>query len=87
MKSAEDAGQWLIENSDQSPEVVRDVHEKLASVSTPLENLQARVNEREMKLQSALLQTEEFDVVLNDFDKSLEEIAGVTTKGILFFLR
>ena len=82
VKNAEDAGQWLIENSDQSPEVVREVHEKLASVSTPLETLQARVNEREVKLQSALMQTEEFDVILNDFDNSMKEIAAVATKGI-----
>ena len=82
VKNAEDAGQWLIENSDQSPEVVREVHEKLASVSTPLETLQARVNEREVKLQSALMQTEEFDVILNDFDNSMKEIATVATKGI-----
>ena len=72
----------MIENSDQSPEVVREVHEKLASVSTPLETLQARVNEREVKLQSALMQTEEFDVILNDFDNSMKEIAAVATKGI-----
>ena len=71
----------MIENSDESPEVVRGVHEKISSVSTPLETLQARLNEREMKLQSALMQTEEFDVILNDFDKSMKEIAGVATKG------
>ena len=81
VKNAEDAGQWLIENSDESPEVVRGVHEKISSVSTPLETLQARLNEREMKLQSALMQTEEFDVILNDFDKSMKGIAGVATKG------
>lgn len=83
VKNAEDAGQWLIENSNESPEVVREVHEKLASVSAPLEALQARVNEREVKLQSALIQTEEFDVILNDFDDSMKEIARVATKGIV----
>ena len=81
IKNAEDAGQWLIENSAESPEVVREVHDKIASVSTPLEILQARVNEREVKLQSALMETEEFDVILNDFDNSMKEIAGVATKG------
>ena len=81
IKNAEDAGQWLIENSAESPEVVREVHDKIASVSTPLEILQARVNEREVKLQSALMETEELDVILNDFDNSMKEIAGVATKG------
>ena len=81
IKNAEDAGQWLIENSAESPEVVREVHDKIANVSTPLEILQARVNEREVKLQSALMETEEFDVILNDFDNSMKEIAGVATKG------
>ena len=52
-------------------------------MSTPLETLQARLNEREVKLQSALMQTEEFDVVLNDFDNSMKEIASETTKGIV----
>ena len=81
IKNAEDAGHWLIENSAESPEVVREVHDKIASVSTPLEILQARVNEREVKLQSALMETEEFDVILTDFDNSMKEIAGVATKG------
>ena len=81
VKNAEDAGQWLIENTAESPGVVREVHDKLASVSTPLETLQARVNEREVKLQSALMETEAFDVILNDFDNSMKEISGVAKKG------
>lgn len=81
MKKAEDAGEWLIENTEQSPQIAREVHEKLACVTTPLETLQARVNDREVKLQTALMQTEEFDVTLDGFDNSMKEIAKMATKG------
>lgn len=81
MKSAEDAGQWLIDDSSQSPDVVRDVHEKLASVSTQLEVLKAGVNDREVRLKYALMQTEEFDDVLKEFEDRMKGISDATAKG------
>ena len=80
MQKAQESGQWLIENSNESPDVVREVHEKLSSVSAPVELLHARLNERQIKLQSVLMQSEEFDVILGDFEKKLNEIATVAKK-------
>ena len=80
MQKAQESGQWLIENSNESPDVVREVHEKLSSVSTPVELLLARLNERQIKLQSVLMQSEEFDVILGDFERKLNEMATVTKK-------
>ena len=81
MQKARESGQWLIGNSNESPVVVREVNEKVSGLSAPIELLQARLNERQVKLQSVLMQTEEFDVILEDFDNKLDKIATVTKKG------
>ena len=73
-QTAENAGQKLIERSQEDPAVVADVYSKLYKVRTALDKLSARADQRLSRLQHVLLQSQEFQV---SFDEFLEKLGRV----------
>ena len=66
-QTAENAGQKLIERSQEDPAVVADVYSKLYKVRTALDKLSARADQRLSRLQHVLLQSQEFQVSFDEF--------------------
>ena len=71
---AEDIGEELVECCDKNPNVLAEVNIKLAKIKTPLDNIAAKVDDRQAKLQMVVLQTQEFQETLDDFVDKLSKI-------------
>lgn len=80
LQTAENAGQRLIERSQEDPAVVADVYSKLYKVRTTLDKLSARADQRLSRLQHVLLQSQEFQV---SFDEFLEKLGRLEENGAL----
>ena len=72
LQKTEDAGQKLIESSNEDPAVVADIFSKLYKVRGVLDKLAAKVEQRQSRLQNVLLHSQEFQV---SFDEFLEKLA------------
>ena len=73
-QTAENAGQKLIERSQEDPAVVADVYSKLYKVRTALDKLSARADQRLGRLQHVLLQSQEFHVSFAEFLEKLGRV-------------
>ena len=73
-QTAENAGQKLIESSQEDPAVVADVYSKLYKVRTALDKLAARADQRLGRLQHVLLQSQEFHVSFAEFLEKLGRV-------------
>ncbi len=77
-QTAENAGQKLIERSQEDPAVVADVYSKLYKVRTALDKLAARADQRLGRLQHVLLQSQEFHVSFAEFLEKLGRVEEQT---------
>lgn len=73
-QTAENAGQKLIERSQEDPAVVADVYSKLYKARTELDKLLSRADQRLSRVQHALLQSQEFKVSFDDFLEKLGKL-------------
>ena len=67
----EETGQRLIEDSMQNPEAVSDIQNKIEKARQPLDKLNAKLEQRSLRLHDAVLQSQEFQEAYDDFDARL----------------
>lgn len=58
----EDTSRDIIEDSNEDPQVVRDVRGELNKIVAPIDIISRKLAERQVKLQNALLRSQEFQV-------------------------
>lgn len=63
----EDTGRDIIADSSEDPQVVRDVRGELNKIVAPVDVILRKLAERQVKLQNALLRSQEFQVSLVTF--------------------
>ena len=63
----EDTGREIIADSGEDPQVVRDVRGELNKIVAPVDVILRKLGERQVKLQNALLRSQEFQVSLITF--------------------
>lgn len=64
MDTLEDTGREIIADSNEDPQVVRDVRGELNKIVAPVDVILRKLAERQVKLQNALLRSQEFQVSL-----------------------
>lgn len=62
LDTLEDTGKEIIADSSEDPQVVRDVRGELNKIVSPVEAILRKLTERQVKLQNALLRSQEFQV-------------------------
>lgn len=62
LDTLEDTGKEIIEDSSEDPQVVRDVRGELNKIVSPVDAILRKLAERQVKLQNALLRSQEFQV-------------------------
>jgi len=67
----EETGQRLIEDSMQNPDAVFDIQNKIEKARQPLDKLNAKLEQRSLRLHDAVLQSQEFQEAYDDFDARL----------------
>lgn len=70
----EDTGKDIIDDSNEDPRVVRDIRGELNKLTAPLDVVARKINDRQAKLQSVLLQCQEFQVSFDDFLENLDDL-------------
>mgnify|MGYP001793315705 CR=1 FL=1 len=73
LENLEETGKSIIEDSNEDPKVVRDISNELNKISSPLEVVARKIADRQAKLQSALMQCQEFQI---SFDEFLDKLNG-----------
>lgn len=63
----EETGQRLIEDSMQNPDAVADIQNNIEKARQPLDKLNAKLEQRSLRLHDAMLQSQEFQEVYDDF--------------------
>ena len=74
LESVDEVGQHLVECCDNNPSVLMEVSTKISKAKAPLEAIEAKIEDRQAKLQLAVLQTQEFQETLDDFTEKLAKI-------------
>lgn len=67
LDALENTGRDIINESNEDPRVVRDIRGELNKLTSPLDVVARKVQERQAKLQGVLLQCQEFQVSCDDF--------------------
>ena len=80
LQEAEDAGQKLIQGSNEDPAVVADIYSKLYKVRGVLDKLAAKVEQRQNRLENVLLRSQEFQVSFDDFLEKLARLEEQTAR-------
>ena len=62
LDTLEDTGKDIIAGSSEDPQVVRDVRSELNKIVSPVDAILRKLVERQVKLQNALLRSQEFQV-------------------------
>jgi len=62
LDTLEDTGKEIIADSSEDPQVVRDVRGELNKIVSPVDAILRKLAERQVKLQNALLRSQEFQV-------------------------
>lgn len=73
----EDTGQRLIEDSMENPEAVSDIQKKIEKSRQPVNQLEAKLEQRSLRLHNAVLQSQEFHEAHDDFSARLGNIDEV----------
>ena len=82
LRTLEETGQRMIEDSMQDPEVVADIRNKINKVRNPIDKLSAKLEQRIARLQSAALQSQEFQDSYSDVIARLMKIEeGLVSKA------
>lgn len=74
LDTLEDTGKEIIADSSEDPQVVRDVRGELNKIVSPVDAILRKLAERQVKLQNALLRSQEFQV---QTDVYLENLCSV----------
>lgn len=74
MVPAEENGKWLTDNCLDDRNMRPDVRTALSKVYTPLDSLEAKLNERKSKLQNAMMRGQEFDKSFNDINDRISSL-------------
>ena len=74
LDTLEDTGKEIIADSSEDPHVVRDVRGELNKIVSPVDAVLRKLAERQVKLQNALLRSQEFQV---QTDAYLENLCSV----------
>lgn len=74
LDTLEDTGKEIIADSSEDPQVVRDVRGELNKIVSPVDAILRKLAERQVKLQNALLRSQEFQV---QTDAYLENLCSV----------
>lgn len=69
--AVEETGQRLIEDSMQNPDAVSDIQNKIEKARQPLDKLNAKLEQRSLRLHDAVLQSQEFQEAYDDFTARL----------------
>lgn len=64
LDTLEDTGKEIIGDSNDDPQVVRDVRGELNKIVAPVDVILRKLGERQVKLQNALLRSQEFQASL-----------------------
>ena len=80
LESAGDAGQRLVECSDNEPAILMEVNSLVYKGKAALDLLSAKVDEQQSKLQAAVLQSQEFQETMDDFTSRLGEFEDDVAK-------
>ena len=80
-KTAEQAGQWIIEHSPDSPTTVFDVSDELQSVKKDVDEVDRELADLKQQYQLRVLDSKPFNVVLDDFANWLADIDRKLTKA------
>jgi len=64
LDTLEDTGKEIIADSNDDPQVVRDVRGELNKIVAPVDVILRKLGERQVKLQNALLRSQEFQASL-----------------------
>lgn len=80
-RTAEQAGQWIIEHSPDNPTTVSDVTDKLKSVKSDIGEVDRELAELKQQYQLSVLDKKPFNVVLDDFANWLADIDRKLSKA------
>ena len=84
LRFLEQTGQRLVEDSMQDPKVVDDIRNKIEQVRNPLDKLSAKLEQRIARLQSAALQSQEFQDSYSDVIARLMKIEeGLISQALI----
>ena len=80
-KTAEQAGQWIIEHSPDNPTTVYEVTDELKSVKKGISEVDDELAELKQQYQLSVLESKPFNVVLDDFANWLADVDRKLTKA------
>ena len=80
LESADDAGQRLVECCDNDPAILMEVNSKINKERASFELLSANIDDQHIKLQAAVLQSQEFQETLDDFAAKLGDLEDDVAK-------
>lgn len=80
LEAVQDTGLQLIECCDENPAVVAAVSDKILSLKAPLEKVASQIDQRQARLQEAVLQSQEFQDTLDEFTEKLGQLEERTLK-------
>lgn len=80
LEAVQDTGLQLVECCDGNPAVFAAVNDKVSTLKVPLEKVASQIEQRQAKLQEAILQSQEFQDTLNVFTDKLGELEDNMTK-------
>ncbi|KAJ7387741.1 hypothetical protein OS493_001084 [Desmophyllum pertusum] len=72
LDTLEDTGREIIADSSEDPQVVRDVRGELNKIISPVDVILRKLAERQVRLQNALLRSQEFQVSFDEFMAKLD---------------
>jgi hypothetical protein len=79
-KTAEQAGEWIIEHSPDSPATVSEVSDELESVKKNVDEVDRELADLKQQYQLRVLDSKPFNVVLDDFANWLADVDRKLTK-------
>ena len=80
-KTAEQAGQWIVEHSPDNPTTVSDVSDELESVKKDIDKVDQELANLKQQYQLSVLDGKPFNVVLDDFANWLADVDRKLTKA------
>lgn len=75
--AVEETGQRLIEDSMQNPDAVSDIQNKIEKARQPVNQLNAKLEQRSLRLHNAVLQSQEFHEAHDDFSARLGSMGEI----------
>jgi len=75
LNALEDASDWLVDNNSDDKVTTGDIKARYASIATPISQLADKINEKQNRLNQALVKTLEFEDIFATCTDQLEELA------------